>query len=88
MKAFSIRQAAEVYNVPKSTVHDRLTGKTEFGSHSEPPRHLTQEEEKQLVSFLFHCSSIGYPRSQKEIMSLVQNVLAEKGRNVTITNGW
>ena len=30
----SLRQASEVFGVPKSTLHDRITGKVLFGSHS------------------------------------------------------
>ena len=53
----SIRQASEVYNVPRSTLHDRLSGKTAFGVKSGPVSHLTLDEEGQLVQFLLHWLS-------------------------------
>jgi hypothetical protein len=49
---------------------------------------LSETEEEELVSFLLGCASIGYPRSCKEIISLVQKVMIEKGRNVLVTTGW
>ena len=42
----SIRSAAQMYGVPKSTLNDRVTGRVQFGAHSGPERYLTDEEEK------------------------------------------
>ena len=44
----SIRQAAEEFNVPKSTLGDRVSGRTQMGSVSGPPRILTDKEEAEL----------------------------------------
>ena len=57
----TLRQASEVYEVPKNTLHDRIMGKVLFGSHSGPRRFLSEKEEKELVVFLTHCATIGYP---------------------------
>ena len=84
----SVRHAAEEYNVPKSTLHDRISGKVVFGSQSGPPKYLSNKEEEELVNFILGCSSIGFPRSRKEIIAIVQNVMLEKGHNITVTNGW
>ena len=54
----SIRRAAEMYNIPKSTLQDRLTGHVAFGSRSGPDCYLTDEEEKELVSFIERCPSL------------------------------
>lgn len=47
----SVRRAAEMYNVLKSTLHDHVEGKISFGarSRSGPSPYLTTEEE--LASF-------------------------------------
>ena len=45
-------------------------------------------EEEELVNFLFGCSCIGYPRTRKEVLALVQDRLRRKGYTHTITNGW
>ena len=55
----SVRQAAEEYAVPHSTLHDRITGRVKHGSKSSPQKYLSTVEEEELVSFLKNCSSIG-----------------------------
>ena len=67
-------QASEVYEVPKSMLHDRIMGKVLFGSHSGPRRFLGEKEEEELVVFLTHCATIGYPRSRKDVMNIVIGV--------------
>jgi transposase len=47
----SIRQASEEYSVPRSTLHDRITGKVKPGSKSGPKSYLSSLEEQELVSF-------------------------------------
>ena len=36
----SMRRAAEVYQIPRSTLHDHLTGKVEHGALPGPRRYL------------------------------------------------
>ena len=60
----SVQRAAELYNVPKSTLSDRVSGRVEFGSHSGPARYLTDEEEEELVNFICGCASMGYAKTK------------------------
>ena len=46
----SLRKAAEIFQVPKSTLCDRVTGKVKFGATSGPDPYLTNEEE--LLNFI------------------------------------
>ena len=57
----TIREASEIYKVPKSTLHDRISGKVIRGTCSGPERYLTDTE---TVKFLHKCSSIGFARSK------------------------
>ena len=84
----TIRQAAEIYQVPKSTLHDRISGKVIHGSSSGPERYLTDYEENSLVKFLCKCSSIGFARSKKQVMTLVNEIVQKKGKANVVTNGW
>ena len=84
----SIRQAAEEHGVPRSTLHDRVTGKVVPGTKSGPRKHLTSLEEEEFVEFLKHCSAIGYGKTRKQAVSLVQEALDKKGTSTQVTLSW
>lgn len=93
VKGMSIRRAAEEYSLPKSTLHDYTSGRTEMGSTSGPPRYLSETEEEELVCFVLGCASVGYARSKSQIISMVQDVmqvkLGDQARgSVKVTSGW
>ena len=86
----SVRKAAEKYGVPKSTLQDRLSGRTAFGARSGPPRYLSDDEEEELVQFLMRSARIGYAKSKKQLLALVDAILMRKWETeeVHITKGW
>ena len=84
----SVRRAAEVYGIPKSTLHDRISGRVVQGASSGPEPYLTVTEETELVQFLTKCASMGFARSKKQIFDIVDRVLESKGKNVKVSNGW
>ena len=84
-KGEPVRRAAEMFNVPKSILHDHITGKVMFGARSGPDPYLTVEEEEELASFLIQTAKIGYPHTN---LSLVQQIVDSKGIDTTVTNGW
>ena len=45
----SVRKAAEEYGVPRSTLHDRVTGKVALKAKSGPKKYLSDEEEVRMV---------------------------------------
>ena len=55
----SCRQAAICYDIPKSTLSDRVSGRVTFGSHSGPKRYLSDEEETHLVYFPIQLLKVG-----------------------------
>ena len=84
----SVRRAAEVYGIPKSTLHDRISGKVVQGASSGPEPYLTVTEETELVQFLTKCASMGFARSKKQIFDIVDRVSESKGKNVKVSNDW
>ena len=84
----SVRHAAELCGVPKSTLYDRMSGKVKQGAKPGPDPYLTVEEEEELASFLCKCAKIGYPHTQKQVLGLVQVMLNNKGIQASVTNGW
>ena len=73
----SIRRAAEEYDIPKSTLFDYTSGRVDFGAKSGAKQYLTKTEEE-LVTFLNGMSSIGYSRTMKQVVQLVQTVVTKK----------
>lgn len=84
----SVRRAASLYNVHKSILGDRVSGRVIPGSTSGPEKYLTTKEENELVKFLIRSAAIGYGKSRKEVIALVQSVLYTKGITKVVSNGW
>lgn len=72
-QGFSVRRAAEEYAIPKSTLHDRVSGRVLAGVCSGPPKYLTDEEEAELERYLTQCSSVGFARSRQQVIQLVRD---------------
>ena len=87
-KGMSIRQAAETYGVPKSTLGDRVSGKVKEDCKPGPPPYLTCLEEEELASFLIRCAEIGFPRTRTQVLGLVQQIVTTRGLNKSVSNGW
>lgn len=87
-EGMSVSKAAQAYGIPKSTLYDHRIGKTLPGVKSGPPTLLTEEEETELVSFLVESADIGYPKSRLDVIAMAQHIIAKKGIEHQITNGW
>ena len=88
----SVRRAAVQYDIPSSTLHDRISGKVS-GAVSGPPRYLDEEEERELVEFLLGCAEVGYPKTVKEVRAMVGKIVAKKqhqdiGSTAPVSHGW
>ena len=77
-----------MFNVPKSSLHDRITGKVSFDARSGPTPYLSKYEEEELASFLFRSAKIGYPQTRKKVLYLVQQIIDDKGIDAHVTKGW
>ena len=84
----SQRRAAEEYGIPRSTLGDHCRGKVLPGAKCGSPKYLTEYEEAELLRFIIKCASIGYPKSRKSVLNLVQRLCDAKGLRVTVTHGW
>ena len=63
----SIRKAAEQYGIPRSTLHDHVSGRVQPGASSGPKRYLSQTKEDELVSFVTKSSQVGYTRTRSDV---------------------
>ena len=86
-KADTIRMAAEKFSVPRSSLHDCVSGRVQHRKQPGKPPYLTLEEEE-VVKFLIKCANIGYPRIRARALALVQQILDKKGIPQMVTFGW
>ena len=85
----SIRRAAMLYSVPKSTLYDHVSGRVDRQAKPGPKPYLSLAEEEELVNFLLKCARIGYPHTRQQIIGIVQQALAKKfDQPPSVTNGW
>ena len=84
----SVRQAAELHQVPKSTLGDRVSGRVLPGARSGPRTYLSSEEEEELVIFLSRVAQIGHGRTRREVIAIVERILSSRGNTRTVTPGW
>ena len=86
---FSIREASSLYGIPYTTLCDRVSGRVKFGSHSGPMRYLDDHEDAELVTFLSGAAGMGFARSKKEVICMVEATLVSKGSPIQhVSNGW
>ena len=88
MEGKSIRQSALECGIPKSTLGDRISGRVLPGKKSGPQPYLSAEEEDELAMFVTRCASIGYGKTRKDVLALVQRIYSSRGLNITISSGW
>ena len=72
----------------RSTLQDRISGKVLPGASTGPQRYLDDDEEAKLVRFITRCSEIGYSRTKRDIICMVQRLCDHKGLQVQVSSGW
>ena len=87
-KNTSIRKAAKEYDILKSTIADRISGRVLMGAVSGPNKYLTAQQEEELIHFLLEYASIGYPRSHQAVIGMLERVLIDRGIQRTVIHGW
>lgn len=74
----NIREAARIYNIPRSTLQDRLREKT-FRNESRANFHkMTQNEEESLVQWILSLDRRGAPSRLSHIREMANILLAAR----------
>ncbi|CAI8043787.1 Tigger transposable element-derived protein 6, partial [Geodia barretti] len=86
----AIKRAAEEHGVPPSTLRDRISGRVVHGTKPGPRPYLSLDEEKELGSFLKSCANLGYGKTRRDVMHIVQSAVADKGllKGTRLSTGW
>ena len=81
----SVREAAIKWNIPKSTLHDRLNGKVEYDRRSGPPSILTKVEENRLADWLIELAQRGFGRSKDDLLDAVKKLVEKDERKTPLS---
>ncbi len=86
----TVRKAALVYGIPKSTLHDHASGKVRPGAGVGLPRYLNNEEEDELVRWLEGCAEVGCAKSVRQVRAVVGAIVAKKQGvdSAIVSHGW
>ena len=90
-KQMTVFWATKIYNVPKSTLHDRISGKVRHGDKLGPKPYLSSTEEKELADFLMDVAKVGYGRTRKQVRAIAGSCVHNKGRlesPAVASHGW
>lgn len=77
-QGMGVNRAALEFDVPRSTLGDRVSGKVTHGSKSGRMPYLTYSEEEELVKYIITCAKIGYPKRRDDIIGIVRKTLQAK----------
>ena len=76
----SIRQASKAFNVPRSTLQDKVNERVPLKATSGPDPVLKKDEEQRLVDWCLHMARIGYGRTRGEFLDVVQRIIQKDER--------
>ena len=75
-----VNRAALEYDIPRTTLKDRTSGRVTHGDLSGPQPYLSVQEEQELYKFLVDCAQIGYPKTRMDVFGIMKKTLQDKGR--------
>jgi len=76
-----VRKAATTFNVPRSSLNDRIQGWVLHGSKSSPEKMLTSDDEK-LAKYLIFASNQEYGKSKEIIIFMATSIAKKRNKNI------
>ena len=77
--------ASKTYNVPRTTLRDKVAGKSPEERRMGPSPVLTKAEEDSLATFCIKLLKCGFPINRDDLMDIVQRVIKDDGRKNPFT---
>ena len=86
-----VNKAAEQYDIPATTLKDRISWRMKYGVKPGPQGLLTLEEDQELTEFLIDCCKMGNEKTKRELLQfgkrLVEKKREKEGLNLTVKGG-
>lgn len=70
----SIRRLSKQYNVPETTLRDRIKGRIQIDACVGHKPFLTGEEEQKLAQYLLKCSECGVGKTKSQVKHLASSI--------------
>ena len=89
-KKLSLSLAAKVHNVPRSTLHDRISGRVLHGHRPGPKPYLSNAEENEFEIFLVDVPKAGYGKTRQQVCNIAEMTAHDKGKvtSPVVSYGW
>ena len=84
----SVRQSAQKWGVPRTTVSSRLKGQIALADQTQPKQHLSRNQEAKLSSWILRQESLGYAPSHSQIRACVLALLKQQGSELSLGRNW
>lgn len=82
----TLRAVSLQYNVPKTTIIDKMSQPEILLKKGGPPTVLSDEEEQQIVRWMMHMSAYGFPVTKSVLISSVASLIKELNQENPFTN--
>lgn len=82
-----VKAASKTYNIPKTTLHYKNTGKYPVVCSPGAPTVLTSEEESTLVKWIIHMAKSGFPVSKDHLLESVRMLIKKKNHSNSFRDG-
>jgi len=82
----SLRSASKEFKIPYATLHSRIKRTYAIDVKRGPESILNENEEKELVKWIFHASKCGFPIIKEHLLDSVQNIIKKRKRSTPFTN--
>ncbi|CAG5075928.1 Protein of unknown function [Cotesia congregata] len=79
-RGIPIRTASRSHNVPRSTLYSKLTNKTSLEAKPGPATYLTQEQEHQVIDWVFYLRDRGFAITKNQLLDSVRDMIVALGR--------
>ena len=77
-EVLSVREAARRFNVPKTTLQERINGRRSIISSNAEKSWLSDHESQVIVNALIHSAQQGFPDTKRYLRGHVNTVIQEK----------
>ena len=80
-EGYNVSNAAKIFGIPRSTLFDKVHGRTSMELQRKgPPPLISMEDERKLADYLLQMSSLGYTFSLTELLDLASELAIRKGK--------